>query len=54
MKIVGTDLRTVADPEKKLRGVKILGFIWFLKSTKKRKNIKENYFLVFSCLIKII
>ena len=30
-----------------------LGYVWFSNGTKKRnKNIKENYFLIFDCLIE--
>ena len=41
------------DLENKLRRAKTLGCVWFLKNTKERKkNVKENHFIIFSCLIK--
>ena len=45
----------VTDPKNKLRGSKNTSSVWFPKNTKERKkNIKENDFLMFNCLIKIL
>ena len=31
-----------------------LGYVWFLQSTKERKNVKENYFLIFGRRDRIV
>ena len=47
-------LYVVADSENKLRVGKNTNSVWFLKNIKKikKKNTKENDFLMFNCLIK--
>ena len=42
----------MGDPENKLMGGKNTRFVFGFRKILRKKNAKENYFLMFSCLIK--